>query len=215
MRCLGDCGAERQRARGVDVSSRPTAVLGRFEDHVGVDAPFTRADQTDRTGHAGLEGEVGFPNHRGVTEGELELGAYYGVVVVVEFRGHPNGACFPACDDGFDHLRHGWDAVHQRQVHCLDPGPGREHGVGDDQAVGVPHPSQEGQQVGIENTTAEHGSQGTTAVGRSQGALPNRDRSPRGPSVPTLLLGRDRSPSGPCLRTWRFRRNRPTSEGAR
>ena len=170
------CGAsaiagQKGRELGELTSRLGRPVLGRFEHHVGVDAPFARANQTDCTGHAGLEGEVGFPNHGGVTEGRLELGAYYGVVVVVEFRGHPNGSRLPIRHDGRHHLRHGWDAVHQRQVHRLDPGPGREHGVGDDQAVGVPHPGQEGQQVGIENTTAEHEPQETTDLQRSQGAL--------------------------------------------
>lgn len=146
--------------------------LGRFEHHVGVDALLAGADQADRTGHAGFEGEVGLPNHGRAAEGRQELGAYGVVVVVVELRGHPDRSCLPIRHDGRHHLRHRRDAVDQRQVHRFDAGPGREHGVGDDQAVGVPHPGQEGQQVGIEDATAEHGVQGTTAVRRSQGARP-------------------------------------------
>ena len=55
-----------------------------------------------------------------------------------------------------DHLEHGRDAVHERDIDGLDHGPEREAPVGDHQGIGVPNAAQERIDLRIEDSGLQH-----------------------------------------------------------
>lgn len=143
--------------QGESLSTKASPISPRFHHHVGIDAHLAGADESGGARDAFLEAEVRFEGDGAAfAEGLGELGPDDGVVMAIELLGHPDGAGLPGSPDGGEHLRNGRDARNEGKVDLLHVRPRGEHGVGDDDPVGVADPREEGKEVRVQDGSFDH-----------------------------------------------------------
>ena len=111
------------------------------------------ADEADGLGHAFLESHMRLVGELDSPLTRRQKRPVCSVVCFNKLLSHPRLADHALAAHGGQHLQHRRHIVHQRNIHRLDLRPERKAAIRDDQRVGVPHPGEEIEDVGVQDSS--------------------------------------------------------------